>query len=230
MNYTNVLEGQSGFTAAGFAKSVLKSQIDFLLGIAVMRANNPARDVPQFDADVQDAMGDNGLPEPQALDVGELTMGSAAAFVLLSRHIKTPHPETGRKEEYLVRFLKDGKSVLQGTMDYSTNRAIAQAKATCEMLKADPTKRIESIQTEAKKKLETISGPVQASWISDLRSVVNLDDNQLIDLAEEALVNAGRDPAKEIKRAAVAFLDSQKKRLEHGDFVQVDAGVYALAQ
>ncbi len=230
VTFTDVVNGKSGHTAAGFAKSTIKSQVDFCLGIALMKAANPANDTPVFDSAIVDVMGDNGLPTPQKYDANELTTASAAGFVLLSRHIKTPHPETGRREEYLGRFLKSAKEVVQAAVDYQTVRNIAQTKATCEMLKADPTKRIESLQAEATKKAETLAAPAMQSWLEALKQVKDQADDQLIDVCLEALVNAGHDAAKDTKRAAIAFLDSQRKRMEAGQFVAIDAGVYALAQ
>lgn len=55
------------------------------------------------------------------------------------------------------------------------------------------------------------------------------DDSDLIDVCLDAMTNAGRNPAKEMKAAAKAILENAKKRFEAGQFVRVDAGIYALA-
>lgn len=230
ITFTDVVNGKSGHTAAGFTKATIKSQIDFRLGLSLMRDANPANDTPVFDSAIVDVMGDAGLPQRQEYDSNELTTASAAGFVLLSRHIKTPHPETGRKEEYLTRFLKSAKEVITAAVDYQTIRNVAQTKATCEMLKADPAKRIESLHAEAMKKAETLTAPAQANWLNALKEVKDQADDQLVDMCLEAMVNAGDKPEAVTKEAAIRFLTAQRKRMEAGQFVSVDAGVYALAQ
>ena len=105
MNFTNVINGNNGFEAAGFAKSVLLNQIGFDLNRALFQAST-AEERPAFDARLAAAMGDNCLPERTILDADALCEGYAAAFLLLTRHIKTVKPETGRKPEHFIRYIK----------------------------------------------------------------------------------------------------------------------------
>jgi hypothetical protein len=44
----------------------------------------------------------------------------------------------------------------------------------------------------------------------------------------EAVVNAGRDPASEIRRAADAMQDSARKRYEAGQFASLETSIYTL--
>jgi hypothetical protein len=159
-----------------------------------------------------------------------IVAGYAAAFVLLSSHIKTPHPETGRKEEHLMRFLKSPAQIVKDAVDFGTNRQIMQTKATAEMLKADPTARIAALEAEALKRCEAATEPITKAFVDAIKGLRDKSNDELVDIACEALIDCGRDPAVEIKRSAVAFIESQKKRLENGEFVSVDAGIYALAQ
>lgn len=230
MNYSEVISGSLGHTAAGFAKSTLASQCNFWLGVAVARSQNPKNDVPVFDASTVEAMGDQGLPTPVKLDLEELLEASAAGFLLLARHIKTPNPENGRKEEFLTRFLKDAKMVIQANSDFTVSREVQRTEANAKMLKADPTKRIEAIKTEAQTRTNAIIGPMQEAWTKNLKELQDGEDSYLADLCCEALVNAGRDVAGEIKKAANTLIDSQRVRFEEGKFAAVDAGIYALAQ
>jgi hypothetical protein len=230
MEFTKLLQGSSGHVAQGFTRATLCSQNGFWLGRSVVRDASPARDIPVFDQSIVEAMGDNGLPTVQPLNTAVLVSGYAAAFLLLSSHIKTPHPETGRKEEHLLRFLKSPAMLLQDAFDYGLNRQIMQTKATAEMLKADPTARIEALKAEAQKRVESVIEPVTAAFVEALKGLRDKDTDELVDIACEALIDAGRDPASEIKNSAIKFIESQKKRLESGEFVSVDAGIYALAQ
>jgi len=229
MDYKAVLNGSAGFTAAGFAKTTLKTQTDFLMGLAAMRAANPAVDTPVFDSRTLEIMGDTGVQQPTKLDLDELTSASAASFVLLARHIGTKHPETGKSEEFLTRFLRDPKQVIQRAFDYRVQTQVMQAKATCEMIGADPGRRIEVIQAEAAKQYEAAVEPIQIAWLKCLKDWKDADDEMLIECCEEALTNAGKNVGDLISQAAKAYLGAQKKRAEAGGFVKVDAGIFGLA-
>ncbi len=230
MEFTKIMQGSSGHVPQGFTRATLASQLAFWLGRSVVRDMSPDRDFPVFDQSIVEAMGDNGLPKVHPLNTNVIVSGYAAAFILLSGHIKTPHPETGRKEEHLMRFLKSPEQIVVDAVDFGTNRQIQQTKATAEMVKADPSQRIEALQAEAAKRVQVAIGPVTDAFVTALKSLRDKDTEELVNIAVEALSDCGRDPAAEIKRSAVAFLDSQKKRLEAGEFVSVDAGIYALAQ
>ncbi len=230
MEFTKILLGSSGHVAQGFARATLASQLAFWYGRSVVRDMSPARDVPVFDQSIVEAMGDNGLPEVHPLNTNVINSGYAAAFLLLSGHIKTPHPETGRKEEHLMRFLKAPKDIVKDAVDFGMNRQIAQTKATAAMLKADPSARITALEQEGQKRVAVALEPVTKNFVTALTSLRDKNNDELVDIACEALIDCGRDPASEIKRSALAFIDSQKKRLENGEFVSVDAGIYTLAQ
>jgi hypothetical protein len=230
MYFTNVMLGTTGHAACGFARSTINSQLAFWLGRSISRDASPARDIPVYDAELKDAMGDVGLPTIHPLNTNVIVSGYAASFLLLSKHIQTPHPETGRKDEHLMRFLKNPRDVVAEAFKFNLSRQITQTRATAEMVNGDPTARIEALTQEAAKQILTFTAPVMAAFIKAVEGLRDEDTDKLVDIACEALIDCGRDPAVEIKRSAVAFLESQKKRLESGEFVAVDAGIYALAQ
>lgn len=243
-----VLAGSCGQAARGFALATLASQTAFRLGLAYNQSQR-AQEVPVFDADTAAAMGDAGLPATKPLDLEELTRGYAASFVLLTSHIKKPNPDNnGRRDEHLKRFLKHPKKVVEDAIDFRAQRQITEAKATAVMLygkygemngkkslinakeceeKAWP--RVEAIQNEMKKQLESNIGPVVQNWLAALTAYIHKDDNELQDIAMEAMTNAGDNPTEKIRQAAEAFLDSQRRRMESGGFVRIDAGIYSLA-
>lgn len=229
MNYTNIINGiEVPFQAVGFARSVLLNQLGFDLQRAVFKTQTQT-DTPVFDESLAEAMGDTGLPQATKLDVDQLTNGCAAAFVLLARHIQKVDPDTGRKPEYLLRYLKGPKEIMKAAVDYRLNSRKAQALATAASLKADPTKRIAALELEIRAQCDAILQPLNTSFVESVKSMRDMDDDELADTALEAMVDAGRDPAKEIKRAAQAYVESQKKRFEEGGFVNIDAFVAALA-
>ncbi|MHB8602175.1 MAG: hypothetical protein ACYC9R_06335 [Nitrosotalea sp.] len=230
MNYSDILNGNNtSYQGKGFARSVMLNQLSFDLQRAAFASQDRSA-APVFDAELVEAMGDNGLPQAVKLDVQELTNATAAAFLLLSRHIQTPDPETGRKPEYLMRFLKGPKEIIQAAVDYRLNRQKQQTQATAQMLGANPETRLKNIEIETKAQAEALVTPMQKHFVDALRSQRENDDDTLIDTIVDAMTNAGRDPAKEIKRAAVALIESQKKRFEAGGFVAIDPAVYVLAQ
>jgi len=231
MKYSQILAGNdTSFAACGFARSVVLNQLSFDLQRASF-ASQSASQKPVFDAELLDAMGDHGLPQAVVLNQDELTKASAAAFLLLSRHIQKPDPETGRKPEYLIRFLKGPKEIIQAAVDFRLTRQKQQTMATAAMLGADPTKRLETITTEINAQANALVKPMQTSFVHAIKELRDADDEVLINCAVEAIVNTGRDPAKEIKRAAQAMIESQKKRFEtDGGFVAIDPAIYALAQ
>lgn len=228
MEFTKVLCGEQGFAAAGFAKTVLLSQTGFDLQRAVFRSEKA--DTPAFDARYAEALGENGLPEPQKLDTTELTLAMAASFILLTRHMSKPDPETGRKPDYLRRWLKGPKEVIEAQVDWQLERAKQQTQATAAMLGANPETRLKLVEQEIRKSVEGKIEPHVAAFVDQLGKLKSEDDDTLIGLVVEAMANAGRDPAAEIKRAAVMFIESQKKRFESGGYVQIDASIYALAK
>src|SRR5881628_1330397 len=134
-------------TTAGFAKSVLCNQLAFKMQIAALRTEKA--DTPLYDAQIMAAMGDNGLPQPTKLDLDDLITGYACAFILVARHVSTPHPETGRKEEHLLKYLKTPEQVITDGVKFRVTQAEQQTIATAAMLKADPSTRIEIIRSEA---------------------------------------------------------------------------------
>ncbi len=233
MNFTNELNGSSGFETAGFVKSVVLNQIGFDLQRAAFQ-KQAVNEAPVADAvadqELKAAMGDNGLAERTVLNMDELVTAYAAGFILLTRHCNTPNPETGRKPEHLVRYLKKPSDIVQAGIDYRLTRQVAQAIATAEMLKADPTKRVAALRTELEAQAATLTTPINKAFVQAIREQSEDENSDLIDTVLEAMTNTGRNPALEIKRAAQALIDSQKTRFEAGEFAMVDAGIYTLAQ
>jgi hypothetical protein len=230
MEFTKILLGSSGHAPQGFTRATVASQLAFWLGRSVVRDASPQRDVPVFDQSIIEALGDNGLPEVKPLNTNVIVNGYAAAFLLLTAHIKTPHPETGRKEEHLRRYLKSPDAILKDAVDYGTNIQIAKTKATAAMLNADPSVRVAALEAEAAKRVQAMVEPVNKAMAAAIVGLRGKSNDELVDIACEALIDCDRDPSVLIKSAAVAFIESQKKRLEAGEFVAVDAGIYALAQ
>lgn len=229
-----IIAGSAGFSAAGFARATLASQLAFDLGRAAVKQANPANDRPVFDDSINEVFADdNGLPTATVLDVGSLTEGYAAAFLLLRDHIKTPHPETGRREEHLLRFLLPPKAVIQAAASFRAERmadnSVQQAQATAAMLGVDPTARVNAIKAEQSKNSTIECAAIDTAFVAALRTMKGWSVEDLVDTAVEAMADAGRDPTKEIQRSAVAFLDSQRKRMAEGKFVAIDAGIYSLA-
>lgn len=231
MEFSKVIGGASGFETAGFAKTVVLNQIGFDLQRAAFQKEQ--KDTPVADAaaerELREALGDNGLPTATRLNLEGLTEAYGAAFILTTRHCNQPHPETGRKPEHLVRYLKQPSAIVQAGIDYRLERQMAQIKATALMLNADPTKRIAAIKVELAEQAAALVAPINKAFIGAVKKFRDLDDDALIDVCVEAMSNAGRNVAQELKRAAQALIDSQKKRFEEGGFAQVDAGIYALA-
>ena len=235
MQASKVLAGSLGFTAQGFARVTALSQINFNLGRAVVRSLSPARNVPVADARLNSLFEDEGTGPVAVvkLNVEELTQASAAAWILLRRHIKTPHPETGRPEEHLVKMLVTPTDAIikaiQFVKDSSMSRSIQQAEAEALMLGVDASARVEAIKASQAAEDSADITPHEQYFLECVKEQRDYDADVLIDDVLEAWVNAGRDPSKEIKASAKAFLAFQAKRMTEGKFVKVDGGVYALA-
>ncbi len=226
-----ILESSNGFSARGFAITALKRQVDFWLGVAVAQSQSSKNNAPVYDSRLREAMGDNGLPEPVKLDVDELNEASAAGFVLLTRHIRTPNPETGARETFREQWCLTPTEVIARTVEFGADRAILDAKAQCAAVGANPEARINVIRTEAAARLQTLSEPVLVKFIEHVKGMQSLEDTDLLDYIAEALTNCGpnRNADATINQAAQAYKDTMKKRAEEGKFFRVDAGIMALA-
>ena len=97
-------------------------------------------------------------------------------------------------------------------------------------VKAKAAKRIDAITKEAEKVLEIDTGPMDAWFLECLTAYRSEDSAVLLGIVDDALKNAGETPDVLVRNAAQAFLDSQRKRMDEGLFVKVDAGIFALAQ
>jgi hypothetical protein len=258
MKYTDIMLGSQGHAAQGFTRATICGQLGFLVSQAALQTEKK-NDTPQYDADIVEAMGDNGLPQAVVLDLKELVYGYAAAFHLLTKHVNTPNPETGRKDLHLVdRFLRTPKKLIQTGVDFRLNGAIRTLEATAGMV-VDSTKeknetynacsdeaakaawvkleisrlvepRANVLKQEAAARVTTVTAPIDAMFVAALKDVKDVDEATWCDIALEALTNAERDPAAEIKRSAIVFIESQKKRMQDGKFVRIDPGIYALAK
>ncbi len=228
MNIRQVCVGESSFQAAGFAKTVLLGQTGFAFQQAVFRREKA--DTPAFDARYAEAMGDSGLPPAIKLDADELCEGMAASFTLLVRHMTRNDPETGRRPEYLRRYLKGPKEVIEKQVNWQLSAQKAADEATAAMLGCDATARVNALRAELTKQAESQIEPHIAAFVKHLAAMKDVDDEELINTALESLVNAGHDPEADLKRAAKLLIEAQAKRFNNGQFVRVDAGIYALAQ
>lgn len=229
MNLSDISTGGSSFAAAGFVRTVFLNQLGFDLKRAVFQAEK--KDTPVFDARIMAAMGDNGLPEVKQLNADQICDAMAAAFVLVTRHVSKPDPETGRKPEWMAKLLRAPANVIEEQVNWRLTNSINAAKATAASLGADPTKRIEVIRTEMAAQAAVLYDKYTAAFAASLSRYVDDDDESLVDVCCEALVDAGRDPTQEVKRAALAYLERQKERFEtDGGYVAVDAGIYALSK
>lgn len=236
MNPTAILNGSTGFAAAGFAKTVLLNQTGYLLRLAAFQTEKD--DVPVQSAGVAAAFGDNGLPQRVKLDAGELVKGMAASYILTVRHIGTPDPDTGKKPEFLrdikgkdgTPLLKEPLHVVQAGVNFGLVAKEAHERAQAKMFGTDPTDRIAAIRKEAEEQAKIITKPLQAAFEVYIRANVNAPDDELIDTAMEALVNAKRDPAAEMKQAAKAYVKAMAERHKAGKWTNVDAGIWAMAQ
>lgn len=228
MEITKVVNGTNGFEAAGFAKSVLLNQLGFNLSRALFQATTQT-ETPVFDARLAAAMGDNGLPERTILDADSLAEGYAAAFILLTRHVKNSNPETGRRPEHLIQYIRTPEQVIKRSVDFRLTKQADQIKATAKMLKADPTARLEAVKKEQEAQAAALTAPVMEFFLNKVAEMRDWENDALLDCAIESLTAAGKNVATELKNAAVALIDAQKKRFEEGKFATVDAGIYALA-
>ncbi len=237
MHASNVLGGSVSFAATGFARVTLLTQLGFHLGRAVTHALNP-RNVatPVADARIEAMFNDEstGPAVVSKLDAEVLCEAYAAAYILLRSHINQADPETGRREEHLrKRLVGPADQIIAAytyAKDQSLGRSIDQAKAECKMLGADPTARIAAI-TAAQDQERTLDvKPYETFFFESLKKLVGKETSELIDVAVEGFACTDRNLGLEIQNSAKAFLDFQRKRAERGEFVKVDAGVYALAK
>lgn len=229
MNFSEVLNGKTTFQAAGFIKTVLLSQLGFDLQRAVFKSTKKDA-TPVIDSRYDAAMGDTGMSESKPLNPENLCEGMAAAFTLLTRHIQTPDPETGRRPEYLLRWRKGPAEVIQAQVDWQLENAKQQTQAVAAMLGADPTTRLATVEQEIRDRVAGQVEPHVAAFVNHLTTMRDWSDDDLADTACDAMIEAGRDVAAEVKRAAKLYLESQKKRYETGGYVAIDPGIFALAQ
>jgi hypothetical protein len=231
MQPTKILAGLQGFAAKCFARSVFVNQIAFLCQRALTQKTVEA-DLPQTDANEEArflaAMGDAGMPTARTLDADALIRAHAAAFWLLRKACDETDPEKGQKPEHLQkRLVKLPDAIMDSVKrntDFNLNKGRAEAKKTG----ADFTKREAAIRgevlAEAKRQRETVIGP----WLAAIAELRSTDDADLIDIVLEAVVDAGRDPAIEIRSAADKLRDVLKAKMEAGEYAAMETSVYAL--
>lgn len=219
-----------GFAAKGFAITALKRQIDFWLGVAVAQANSPMKKRPVFDSRITELMKNKeaGLPEPVELSVEDLTEASAAGFVLLTRHIRTPDPENGKRETFREQWCLTPTEIIARTVEYGVEKAILDAKAQCQQVGADPSKRIDVIVAEGKKRLEALVEPVMVQFVKHVETYLNGTDEACLDCMAEKLADAKKPADQTIRDAVQSYKDAMKKRADDGTFFRVDAGIIAM--
>jgi hypothetical protein len=228
MDATKILNGSCDFDTTGFAKSVVTNQLGFTLNRAVWQATSKA-ETPVFDARLAKAMGDNGLPERTVYDADDLCRGYAAAFIVLTRHIKTPNPENGRKPEHLVRYVKTPDSLIMDGVQFRINNQTDQIKADAVAFGSDPGPRLAAMKAEQMAQAKALGAPVMDSFLAAVEALGNEDTCDLIDIAMESAANAKINVAGELKDAARRYIDAQKKRFDAGKYAHVSSGVFALA-
>jgi hypothetical protein len=229
MQPTKVLNGSTGFAAKCFGWSVMLSQLAFDVGRAM---NRKQEDEPVFDASTQasleEVFGDSGVPTVTVLNVDELITAHAAAFIMLRRCLGEQDPETGRRPEHLVKRLVPLPDSIVQSVSRLTSFNLQQGKAEAAKLGADFSNREAAIlaeaETEAKRQIEEVKGP----WIEAIKLQANEDTDYLIGTTLDAMVNAGRVPTLELRKAADLLREAMKKRVEAGGFAKLDASIYAL--
>jgi hypothetical protein len=231
MNPSAILAGtDTTHQAMGFARSTALRLTGFLVTIGVFQGQKS--DTPLFDKSIADAMGDNGLAQATVIDLNTVTEAHAAAFILLNRHIAKPDPDTGRKPEFMIdAFLKKGQPsvLLANAVESQIKRDLTRMQANAAMVGADPTKRAAALRAEFNETVALHVGPVTQQFVSCLGTFKDADDESLIDVVVEAIKDAGRDLAGELKQSALMSIDSARKRIEGGKYATIDAGVYKLA-
>lgn len=229
MQPTKVLNGSQGFAAMCFAQSVMVNQLAFYVGRAMNKKQDEA---PAFDtatlAALDEAFGDSGLPKATVLNTEQLIEGHAAAFILLRRSVGKPDPETGRKPEHLIKRLVPLPDAVVASVGRLTEFNLKQGRAEAAKIGADFTKREAAIRAEmaaeARRQLDEVKGP----WITAIKAYADGDTGDLIDIVLEAVVDAGMDPAAEIRRAADLLRDNLRQRIEAGNFAKMETSIYAL--
>jgi hypothetical protein len=235
MNSTQILSGNNGFLAAAFSRSVLCNQLAFDYNRA--KNQREVKDTPAHDAALEaalnEALGTNGLPVVKKLNAEEIADAHAACYILLRRSLSEKDPETGRSPQWLAPRLIALPDAVVSNVDRLTQYNISRAKAEAEKLSTndkpvDCSSRIAAIQAEgdalAKEMRQSVVGP----WLQSVKSYAKADTSDLIDVVLEAIVNTGRDPASEIRRAADAMQEGARKRYEAGQFASLETSIYAL--
>jgi hypothetical protein len=220
------------FGACGFARSTVLNQSLFYMNRSLYQ--KPAAEIPVADARLAGMLGDTGQPEAIKLNTEELTHAVSCAYILLHRHCNKNDPETGRRPEFLRKWLREPKDYITAQANafekMVLERRTATEKATALSLGADPSARLAVIAAEVKALNKADSAPAQNWFIEGVSVFKDREDQELIDVIVEAMTNAGMDVSKEIEKAAKMYLESQKTRYEAGGYVTIDQGIYALAQ
>lgn len=229
MEYTKVLNGERGFGATGFAISALLSQTGFDLKRAVFQGQKKDK-AAIHDARYDEAMGENAVPAEKKLDIDDLIKGMASGFVLLSRFIQKPNPEDGKKPVHLKRWLKGPAEVIEEQIEWQLANDKQSTAADAAALGVDLSKRQAALAAAIRANAEKQIEPHVTAFCKLLKEYRAIDDSVLVDQLVTTVTNAGRDPAKDIKRAADFYVEQQKKRAESGLFFRLDMSIVALTK
>jgi hypothetical protein len=235
---TNVMNGSAfGHSGASFARVTAIKKLGFNLGRAVVHSLRPNRVAPLEDQRIaamfKEEAGDVSPTTVIVLDCNALTHAYASAYVLLRKQTRKINPETGRVDEHIVKFLKGPTEAIVAALEFARDGSMAKsidyAKAECEMLKVDPTARIEAIKAQRAVETKLDITAHETYFLECLKKVALWDEDDLIDDVLEAMTDSGSDPGVEFKRSVKAFMESQAKRASEGKYVKVDPNLYAMS-
>jgi len=226
------LNHENGEQAHALAVSALFRQLALFLPQAVFASAK--NDVPVWDAATTEAMADHGIQPPKKLSVDSILLGYAAGWAILVEVISKPFADTGRKPDYLRKYLHSPVEILtRNTEQYLGSDAMKRRSmattANATMLKVDPAKALEAATVELKRRSEEQGKAIMPMWSAALRGALAQSYDENLDDLLEAIVDCDRDPAAEIKGAAKAYINALKEAMLKGKSVTVDTGVFALS-
>lgn len=233
MRATKLLVGNTlPFTGLSFCRSVAINQLAFLANRCIFQSQRkeslPAED-PRIAAIAAARTDANGMVQPTRYDDVAIGEAWAAAYTLLTRVLHTPDPDTGKKPEHLLRYLKGPADVTKDAYDFSYANRMREEIANAAVVGAKTDKRLAAIAVELQAFLKTNAQLVSESFYDMLPKTYDMEDGKLADIVIEALHDAKKDVATEVQRAAAAFIGKAKEMVEAGRFMRVDPIILTLA-
>lgn len=240
MNSHDILNGKAGFGAVGAACYSVHNWAAFNVRMAAF-ASMKKKDEAQHDKSYLERIGmgptakrDNGTEAPKLINVEARIEALVASFLLYAAWLKTPHPETGKKDENPDKRLFGIGKVEEFAVKYalSNNKRIATIKANGKSLGASDESvaaAVKLVEDEERKKFQVAFAPLRKHFDKTFDEYLTKDNDELIDVIEDVMTNEGVKPLTYIVDGAKRYVDTMRERLNTGKVDVIDNDIIALA-